>query len=193
MRVSDDLFEFHKMFEGYHNKAYKDPVGILTIGVGHANQDVEPFDEDAEWNDDKIRDVWLRDVKCAEERALKYIGVLVEPDDIPQSWFNAVVDIIFNTGRVPKTMLMAIDDSKGDPAFSGVVAEQLLRWVYAGKKIMFGLIRRRFSMYAMIMGKDWRALANAYTLDDFNDALFEQGINFEVVKDPDTGYSIVEV
>lgn len=193
MHVSDTLYEFHKIFEGYRHKAYRDQVGVLTIGIGHANQHTAEFGEGDEWDDDKIREVWDLDIKAAETRVnnmLKDIGL----DEIPQAQFDALVDIVFNTGKKPASMLKAVAEAAAeDFEFADGVAVQLLRWVYAGKQVVFGLIRRRLSMYAMIMGLDWEPLAHACTLDDFNDALSEQGINFEIVKDPDAGYSIVEV
>ena len=51
---AERLWEFQKIFEGYREHAYDDGVGNLTIGVGHANQDTEPFDADSVWDEDKI-------------------------------------------------------------------------------------------------------------------------------------------
>ena len=73
MKVSSFLFEFHKLCEGVHSEAYLDPVGILTIGVGHANQDTATFNKHSKWSDEKIREVWELDVAEAERLANQYL------------------------------------------------------------------------------------------------------------------------
>ena len=184
-RASDELLEFHKAFEGYSNEAYDDGTGVLTIGIGHANQDTAPFDATDIWDEDKIIEVWHEDVERAEELAAGWAQ-----KELPQPYFDALVDLVFNTGRRPNGYLAKIhlDDYDG-------AAVELLRWVYANRKIMLGLVKRRFAMYVHVLGGDWREIANcplsSKNYDEFNALIGKWGYALE--RDEDGNMVLVEV
>lgn len=186
MNVSDVLWEFHKIFEGYEPRAYRDSVGVLTIGVGHANQDTAPFSEGDEWDDEHIHEVWLLDVQRAEELANGWIH-----RDVPQPFFDTAVDIIFNVGRRPTTFINNLNAGDLEAA-----AYQILRWVYAGGRVELGLVRRRFAAYAMCLQDNWYDVAmtplSSKNLDPFNAMIARYGFAIERVEGP-ARFEIVEV
>lgn len=177
MQASDTLWEFHKEFEGYSPKAYRDSVGVLTIGVGHANQDIEPFTENEEWDNDKIYEVWQRDISRAEELANGWLR-----REVPQAFFDVAVDIIYNTGRKPATYIACLNAGDLKSAQG-----EILRWVYAGGRVLLGLVRRRFAGLAMTYGDNWYELAqipvSSSNLTEFNDAI--RKYCYEVERTPD--------
>lgn len=185
MKASDTLWEFHKAFEGVRYRAYYDSVGKLTIGVGHANQDIEPFDEDSEWDDDKCYDVWQRDLTRAEELANGWLR-----REVPQPFFDMLVDLIYNTGRQPRTYMQDLNAGDYEAA-----VHQLLRWVYAQGHVLLGLVKRRFAGFAMCLGDNWYEIAQCPlskdNLEDFNRLISRYG--YAVEPDEMSGYVIVEV
>lgn len=180
MKVSSNLYEFHKLCEGVHNKAYFDPVGILTIGVGHANQETASFTVNSEWTPEKVKEVWELDIAKAEHLANKYLdGVEVE-----QCYFDALTDIIFNTGANPRTLVKYLKEGKADAAKA-----QLIRWVYSNGVVLLGLVKRRFAMYAYCHGHaDWLDVANiplsSNNLKDFNAFIKQFGYEVERINAP---------
>ena len=179
MKVSSDLFEFHKQCEGVHFECYIDPVGIKTIGVGHANQETEAFNESSKWSPEKVREVWEKDIAVAEDLANHYLqGV-----EIPQPYFDALVDIIFNTGANPRTYVKYLKAKDYQAARA-----QIIRWVYANGVVLLGLVKRRFSMYMNCAGmSDWLELTktplSTSNLKTFNKAIEKTGYHVESTKE----------
>lgn len=149
--VSDELAEFHKCAEGFSNSTYRDGGGVLTIGIGHANQDTAAFEEGDTWSDHKCLDVWKADIDVAVRKANDYIGV----DDVPDGIFDAYVDLIFNTGSNVPTMTKYLNLGEFDNA-----ARQLCRWIFDNGRVELGLVKRRMAMYAHAKGDDWRDIMN---------------------------------
>lgn len=174
MKASDELFEFHKKYEGCSEDAYRDVGGVLTIGIGHANQETAEFDLDSHWDMDKIHEVWRLDLKSSEKMANAWIKGF----DVSQVFFDALVDLAFNVGRKPKTMLKYLEEGDEDSA-----REELLRWIYVGKKAYLGLIRRRFAMYLYTMGEDWT--------QNIDSAIVKLG--YELERDPSSDWKIMRL
>lgn len=151
MKASDFLYEFHTIFEGKESKPYRDSGGVLTIGVGHTNTKDYPFTPQSNWSDSVIRAVWGRDISVAEMLANSWIRDL---DSVPQAYFDALVDLAFNVGQRPTTMLKYMARKEYDKA-----ALELLRWVYCRRNILLGLVKRRLAMYRHVTGGDWRDIA----------------------------------
>lgn len=181
-KVSEDLAEFHKLAEGFSNSTYRDSGGVLTIGIGHANQDTATFQEGDTWSDRQCLDVWKADIDVAQRHANSNIT----RDDVPQGLFDAYVDLIFNTGIVPKTISVLI--KRGD---FETATEQLSNWIYVNGVAVGGLIKRRMAMIAYVKGLDWRTILK-YPLKSKNDdsiAGFNELIkplNFKMVPKPET-------
>lgn len=137
-KISKRGLELVKHFEGLYLKAYKDPVGILTIGYGHTG---------LQHNDGTVRlgrvisekeaeDLLAYDMHQFEQRVLSLVAVPLTDDQ-----FAALVSFDFNTGGLHKSTLLKLLN-KGD--YCGA-SKQFEKWVYAGGKKLKGLVRRRQS------------------------------------------------
>jgi lysozyme len=91
MKLSQKGADVLILREGKRNKAYRDTKGILTIGVGHTGPEVK---EGLVWNDEKVQDVFMKDVKWAEDAVNKYVKVPLQ-----QHQFDALVSWVFNIGE----------------------------------------------------------------------------------------------
>lgn len=104
--------------EGKRNKAYKDTIGIWTIGVGHTGPEVK---EGLQWTDQQIEYALLKDVLWAEE-AVNDVNSL-----LTQNQFDALVSFVFNVGATAfakSTMKKMLDKGLFSEA-----AKQFDRWV----------------------------------------------------------------
>lgn len=132
-----------KSFEGLRLSAYRDSVGIWTIGYGHT-KGVKPGDTiTVEQANDFLRED-LRDA----ERAVNDLTFL----NLTQNQFDALVSFTFNLGRgnlQASTLLRRVNE--GD--FEGA-AEEFLRWTKAGGKVLPGLVRRREAERALFLKGD---------------------------------------
>lgn len=183
MNASEMLYQFHATFEGVEYEAYVDSVGVKTIGIGHTGPDVEVG---MTWTPEQVYKAWEVDIQEAEDLANKWLDGAV----VSQELFDAIVDIAFNTGTKPRTMISYAQAGNEDAAI-----HELPRWVYAGGKVLLGLVKRRLAMYVYCHGGDWREVAEcpltSKNLDDFNNIIEHYG--FEVVKDPDANFAIEEL
>ncbi len=127
-----------KEFEGLYLKAYRDPVGIITIGYGTI---IYPDG----------RKVQMGDVITKEE-ALKYLAFEVNEKTsgvdrmvkVPMSNNErcALISFAYNCGTEAlrgSTLLRRINAGETKTA----VADEFLKWTYAGGKQLAGLVRRR--------------------------------------------------
>ena len=134
MRVSERGLDLIKEFEGLRLKAYRDIVGILTIGYGHTGPDVT---EDLEITKEKADQLLLEDVKHSEACVNRHIQGIA----IHQNQFDALVSFVFNLGcgnLHRSTLLKCLLDGDDDAA-----ANQFCRWNRAGGRVSAGLTRRR--------------------------------------------------
>ena len=137
MRVSRGMLKQIAEWEGVELTAYKDPVGVLTIGIGHTAMAGEP-------------DVWPG-MRITREQAFEILdrdirkfsdGVEALLDRKPTQYqFDAMVSLAFNIGlggfkRSTVLRLFNAGDLIG-------AAEAFKMWNKAGGKILRGLVRRR--------------------------------------------------
>ena len=132
MKASELLVGKIKEFEGYSNTAYKCAAGVWTCGYG-TTKGITPttrctLAEAEQW--------LLRDLAPVEA----YVNTI--PEVNTQGKFDALVDFAYNLGLgnlKQSTLLRKIKE--GAP--TGDIQEQFRRWVYAGGKMLKGLVRRR--------------------------------------------------
>ena len=132
MKTSDKGIDLIKKYEGLRLNAYLDAVGVWTIGFGHTlnvkSTDVITLDE-AEY--------FLRqDVEFAEKEVNRHNL------NINQNQFDALVSFVFNLGVgnfARSTLLRKIKSNPNDPT----IRKEFERWIYAGGKVLNGLVRRR--------------------------------------------------
>lgn len=132
MEASDILIEKVKEFEGLRLTSYKDSAGVWTIGYGHthgvkAGQSIT----------EKQADSLLRGDLLTAENHVNGLKL-----NLTQGQYDALVDFAYNLGLgnlKSSTLLRKIKE--GAP--TGDIQEQFRRWVYAGGKVLKGLVRRR--------------------------------------------------
>jgi len=132
MKVSQKGINLIKNFEGCRLKAYKCPAGVSTIGYGHTNK-VLMGDEITQAEAERLL---KEDLLIHENNVSRLVKV-----PLTQCQFDALVCFEYNVGYgnfSSSTMLKKINakDYKG-------AADQFDKWIYANKKILPGLVKRR--------------------------------------------------
>lgn len=132
MRASNILIERLKKMEGCRLTAYQDSVGVWTIGYGHT-AGVKKGDKITQYQAEQF----LReDLKRFEDAASKVRNLST------QGRFDAVVDFMYNCGIVnfnSSTLKKYIECGKA----TWEIQEEFLKWVYAKKIKLGGLVSRR--------------------------------------------------
>lgn len=132
MKVSNNGINLVKRFEGLELKAYRDSVGILTIGYGHTHAVKAGDIITGEQADAFLRE----DLQVAELTVNTNVKV-----KLTQGQFDALVSFVFNLGSgnfVKSTLIKKLN--AGDYAGS---ADEFGKWVNAGGKKLPGLVKRR--------------------------------------------------
>ena len=143
MKISNSGLLLIKRHEGCRLKAYKDSVGVWTIGWGntsHAKAGMSITQQQAE--------MFLKDDITPIEGALNYLGI-----NFTQGQFDALCSWIFNIGMGSfntSTMRKYIIAKKSDLE----ITDQMIKWVNAGGKPLLGLKKRRAEEANMFLGKD---------------------------------------
>jgi len=134
MKISNKGIELIKSFEGCSLTAYKDPVGVYTIGYGHTS-DVTPLMKisltDAE-------DLLIKDLR-------KFEGYVNQLNlNLNQNQFDALVSFTFNCGYSNLKKLV-----KNRSLIQ--IGNAILLYNKAGGKVLNGLVRRRKAEHELFM------------------------------------------
>lgn len=132
MEASEILINKIKEFEGLRLTAYQDSAGVWTIAYGHT-KGVKKGQTITEAQADSL----LRgDLLIAET----YVNGLKL--NLTQGQFDSLCDFVFNlgAGNLAGSTLLAKIRAK---APTEEIQAQFRRWVYAGKKKLPGLVKRR--------------------------------------------------
>lgn len=133
MRISIKGITLIKHFEGLRLNAYKDIIGVLTIGFGHTGSDVY---EGLTIDESKAIDLLHVDLRKFEDGINSHVKV-----QLTQNQFDALVSFCYNVGLgnfYKSTMLKAINAQ----SFT-VAAMQFPLWANAGGKKVPTLVKRR--------------------------------------------------
>lgn len=137
MKMNMAGIELVKRFEGCRLTAYKDAVGILTIGYGHTSMagglQVEKGQRITAF---EAEEILIADLATFELAVIKKLDRT--PND---NQFAAMVSLCFNIGPTAfarSTVCKAFNAGKLDLAGGA-----FLMWVKAGGRKMPGLVRRR--------------------------------------------------
>jgi lysozyme len=131
-RTSNTGLQLIKEHEGLRLVAYRDPVGVWTIGYGHTTN-VYPG---MFISNERAVTLLLQDVQQAERCIQREVKV-----PLTQTMFDALVSFVFNLGCGAfrsSTILGLLNEGNYLPA-----ADQFPRWVRAGGRVLPGLVRRR--------------------------------------------------
>lgn len=121
-----------KEFEGLRLNAYRCPAGVLTIGYGHTSE----VKEGMSITEEEANALLDQDVSIAAEQVKSAVKVELNANQL-----DALIDFVFNLGignLKSSTLLKKLN--AGD--YSGAV-EEFGKWVYSGKTVLPGLVRRR--------------------------------------------------
>jgi lysozyme len=146
MRMTSDGLGLIKRFEGFRAEAYRDAVGVLTIGYGHTAMagapDVREGQTITREEGGRILD---RDVDAFARGVAKCLARELAP---PQ--FSALVSFAYNVGLGnfrKSSVLKAVNSGALD-----AVPRRLQLWVKAGGRVLPGLVKRRAAEAAMFAG-----------------------------------------
>lgn len=151
MQISDNGISLIKRFEGCKLTAYKDVVGVPTIGYGHT-KGVVMGDKISQYQADK----YLQQDLIPTMQCLNKLGVTLK-----QGQFDALCSWIFNLGErnFSNSTMKRYILARRKPI---EITDQLVRWCNAGGRPLLGLKRRRVDEANMFLG------ANIYYLDENN-------------------------
>lgn len=133
MKISEQGIQLIKKFEGCRLSAYKDVVGVLTIGYGHTGPDVTHGLKISQAMADTIL---VDDLKHVEACIMSCVSF-----NITQTQFDALCSFIFNVGASAfrhSHLLLKLNTRDIEGA-----ANEFLRWDRAGGRIIPDLSRRR--------------------------------------------------
>lgn len=148
-QISNDGLGMVKHFEGCYLKAYRDEVGVWTVGYGHTG---------LQHNDGTVKAGRVITAAQAEE-LLRYdmhqfearVMALVTRD-LMQHQFDALVSFDFNTGGLGKSTLLKMINAGRLYEASG----EFPKWNKAGGRVLDGLTRRRCAERDLFCGFGWR-------------------------------------
>lgn len=133
MELSQRGLELIQQFEGLRLRAYLDSAGVPTIGYG-STRGVQMGDEITETD---ALALLAADCDRFEDAVRELVNVRLN-----QNEFDALVSFSFNVGAAAlrdSTLLRKLNAGEDREE----VADEFLRWVYAGGKKLRGLERRR--------------------------------------------------
>lgn len=143
MKISTKGIELIKKFEGCKLFAYRDSVGIATIGYGHTKNvkmGMAITQQQAE--------AFLKEDVAPIEKVLNSLNI-----NFTQGQFDALVSWNFNLGLgnfKSSTMYKYIVERKSDLE----ITQQMVKWHNAGGKPLLGLRKRRCAEANLFLGKD---------------------------------------
>ena len=145
MQTSDKGISLIKEFEGCKLTAYRDSVGVWTIGYGWTQPvDGKPIYAGMTIKQDTAEHLMKTSLVSYENDVLRLVKV-----NLTQGQFDALVAFTYNLGaRSLSTSILLRKLNIGD--YSGA-ADEFLRWNKAGGKVLNGLTRRREAERALFL------------------------------------------
>jgi lysozyme len=145
MKMTEAGLELIKQFEGFRALAYRDAVGVWTIGYGHTSMAGAPeVTSGMRISDAEGAAILARDVEQFADGVRKLVTVALS-----DAQFSALVSFAFNVGlgNLKKSSVLAAVNSKDFAA----VPRRLQMWTKAGGKVLPGLVRRRAAEAALFV------------------------------------------
>lgn len=133
MKINEAGLSLIKSFESCKTKAYRDVVGIWTIGWGHTGVEVK---DGLEWSQARCDEQLATDLAKFEQGVTTALLLQASPNQ-----FAAMVAFAFNCGLgafKSSTLLRCFNKRNTADA-----AEEFLKWCKAGGVVVPGLLRRR--------------------------------------------------
>lgn len=125
-----------KKYEGFRPQSYQDSVGVWTIGYGTTRINGQPVKAGMTITEDQALQLVQQEVNKLWSQIESITKV-----NLNQNQMNALVDFAYNLGfNALKSSTLMSKVNTGD--FNGA-ANEFTRWVYAGGKVLPGLVKRR--------------------------------------------------
>lgn len=137
--------ELVKYFESFSSKIYICPGGYPTVGFGHVVLANEGDKFAKGISKDEAEEILKKDLFKAERSVLRLINI-----PLTDGQFDALVSFVFNVGGGAlqrSTLRMKLNRGEDKEE----VAQEFLRWIYAGGRKLRGLIRRRMAEKEMFL------------------------------------------
>lgn len=132
-KITDEVIERIKRWEGLRLTAYRDVGGVWTIGYGHTGM---PARAGATITTAQAESLLRQDLAVFEAAVERVVTV-----PLTDNQFGALVSFAFNVGETAFARSTLVARLNGGD-YNGV-PEQLARWVHAGGKRLQGLVNRR--------------------------------------------------
>jgi len=144
MKASQRCIDLIHRFEGFRESPYICPGGVPTIGYGSTRypDGTRVNMTDAPITKERADEIMRATLVQYEDAVNRYVRVTLN-----QNQFDALVDFAYNAGAknlLNSTLLRKLNDKDYEGALS-----EFERWVYAGDKILPGLVRRRMAEKAL--------------------------------------------
>lgn len=137
MKTGPKGIKLLKSFEGWRSKAYRDSVGVWTIGYGHTSMAGPPkVTSSMTITKAQGEAILKKDLKKYEKAVNDYVRV-----QLTQEQFDALVSFCYNVGPgnfKKSSVLRYVNARRFDD-----VPSRLMLWNKAGGKVLRGLTRRR--------------------------------------------------
>ena len=125
-----------KRYEGVRPQACQDSVGVWTIGYGTTRINGQPVKAGMTITEDRALEL----VKQKVNKLWSQIESITKVN-LNDNQMNALVDFAYNLGfnaLKTSTLMKYVNESQFDKA-----ADEFGRWVFAGGKVLPGLVKRR--------------------------------------------------
>jgi lysozyme len=147
MQLGEKGEKLIKHFESCRLKAYQDSKGIWTVGWGNTSYEngnrVKEGDIISQWRADEL-------FKRVSQKFVNEVNYLTKGIQLQQYQFDALVSFAYNVGSDmnkngiaeglgDSTLLRLIKENPHDTK----IADEFLKWNKSGKKVLYGLTRRR--------------------------------------------------
>ena len=151
MHISEKGLKLIKEFEGCYLKAYRDPVGIITIGYGVTNADKSVTGTTIKEGlriSQATADKWLEESirRLYEPKVMKYN----DKYHWNQNQFDALVSFAYNIGSIDQL-------TKNGTRSIQMIADKMLEYDGAKGKKLAGLTRRRKAEHDLFITKPDKA------------------------------------
>lgn len=156
MRLSEKGYALIVKYETGGNiakylKAYKDPVGIWTIGIGSTYyEDKKPVKQGDVITENRAKQLFYNNIREFEDAVKRLVKV-----PISQNQFDALVSFSYNVGigaLSSSTLLKKVNANSSDTEIYG----EFIKWKFGtvnGKKtVLNGLLKRRIEEANMFNG-----------------------------------------
>jgi lysozyme len=137
MQTSEEGIDLIKYFEGWRARAYRDSVGVWTIGYGHTAAAGLPHPRSGMTiSKEEGERILKKDLKSYEKAVSDALKVRVT-----QNQFDALVSFCYNVGpgNLRKSSVLRYVNA----GMIQQVPSRLMLWNKAGGRILLGLTRRR--------------------------------------------------